>query len=170
MSAATCVTDSVDKHIQELNVGEVGWEMQPKYWLQSPQFHLMGCRCANVDDTTAEKTHVGTDGFQICLDVQNFVASEISVKTVYDFIEIHAKHGDREDEHRYRLPAGFNIEDVVSSISADGILIVRAPRPMATPTGSKVREIEIQRNGPVGFHVNERMECLNARDVEDMKL
>lgn len=156
MSVSTCVTDVVDKHIQEQDFGEIGWEMQPKYWLQSPQFHLIGCRCPNVDGATVEKTHVGIDGFQICLDVQNFVPSEISVKTVYDFIEIHAKHGDHEDEHRYRLPVGFNVEDVVSSISTDGILIVRAPRPKTTPIQSKVRQIEIQRNGPVGFHVNER--------------
>lgn len=143
------------------------WEMRPIYWLQSPLYHLNGCRCLNVDDATTEKEHVGSDGFKICFDVQHFSPNEITVKTIYDFIEINAKHKHREDEHRYRLPMGFNIEDVFCSISTDGVLTIQALFPMSLSAGREVRYIQIQRTGPVRSHVNERMECFNGKDEED---
>lgn len=132
--------------------------------LQSPLFHLMGCQCPNVEDATAEKTHIGRDGFQICLDVQSFVPCEISVKTVVRCIEINAEHEGREDEHRYRLPKGFNIEDVVSSISSDGILTIQVPRAtLATASirPNTVRHIQIKHTGSVRSMV--ACKCENAK-------
>lgn len=129
----------------------MGWEMQP------PFYNLISCRCPNpnVDDVSAEQTHVGRDGFQICLDVQNFTSSEISVKGSDGYIEINAKHGDREDEHRYRLPKEFNVDDVVATISSDGILMIQAPRATSATAGRNASHIHIQHTGPLRSHIQE---------------
>lgn len=158
MPFSTCTANDTQDG-QKINQS-MGWEMQANYWLQSPLFHRIGCQCQNVDDVATEKTHVGRDGFQICLDVQNFLPSEISVKTVYNFIEINAKHDEREDEHRYRLPKGFNIADVVCSISSDGILTIQAPRAKSASTESHARQIQIQHTGPARCAVE--CKCTNV--------
>lgn len=128
----------------------MGWEMQP------PSYNLIGCQCPNVDDALAEQTHVGSDGFKICLDVQNFASSEISLKGSDGFIEINAKHGDRQDEHRYRLPKEFNLEDVVANISSDGILMIQASRATSVSAGHNVSHIRIQQTGPVRSHIQKQ--------------
>lgn len=128
----------------------MGWEMQ------QPLYNLIGCQCPNVDDVRAEQSHVGSGGFNICLDLQNFASSEISVKGSDGFIEINAKHGDREDEHRYRLPKECNLQDVIANISSDGILMIQVPRATsasAEPIGS---HIQIQQTGPVRSHMHEQ--------------
>ncbi|KAJ6640738.1 Protein lethal(2)essential for life, partial [Pseudolycoriella hygida] len=47
------------------------------------------------------KSTIGKDGFQVCLDVQQFAPNEISVKTVDNDIVVEAKHEERQDEHGY---------------------------------------------------------------------
>jgi len=100
---------------------------------------------------------VGKDAFQVCMDVQEFAPNEITVKTVDNNIVVEAKHEEREDDHgyisrqftrRYTLPEGYNIKDVVSKLSSDGILTVQAPPIERTEDGSKVRVIQIQQTGP----------------------
>lgn len=99
----------------------------------------------------------GSDGFQVCMDVQEFAPNEITVKTIDNNIVVEAKHEEREDDHgyisrqftrRYTLPEGYNIKDVVSKLSSDGILTVQAPPVQKTDDGSKVRVIQIQQTGP----------------------
>lgn len=171
MSIPPSVTDVVDQYMlaldNEKSHQNVGWEMQPIYWLQSPIYHLSGCRCLNAHEATTKKKQVGSNGFKICLDVQNFSPNEITVKTIYNFIEVNAKHNDRKDEHRYRLPMEFNIEDVVSSISSDGVLTIQALFPTTLSAGREVRDIRIQHTGPVRSNVIERMECFNGKDDQD---
>ncbi|XP_055308285.1 heat shock protein 23-like [Sitodiplosis mosellana] len=107
-------------------------------------------------DELEAKTHIGKDGFQVCLDVQHFQPNEISVKTENNSIVVNAKHEEKKDDHgyisreftrRYELPKGFNIEDVTSSLSSDGVLSIKCPNPPAIE-GSNVRQIEIQQTGP----------------------
>lgn len=94
--------------------------------------------------------------FQVILDVQQFTPEEITVKTSGKSIVVEGKHEEKQDEHgyisrhfvrRYILPEDHNIEDVVSSLSSDGILTVTAPKKQILPaTGDRV--IPITQTGP----------------------
>lgn len=86
------------------------------------------------------EAQISKDGFQVCVDVQHFLPKEIEVKTENNTIIVNAKHEEKEDEHgfisreftrRYTLPEGYKAEDVVSTLSSDGILTIKAPSPAA---------------------------------------
>lgn len=75
-------------------------------------------------------------GFQVSLNVNNFKPDEVSVKVIDNMVIIEAKHEERNenDSHvsrqfsrRYTLPEDCSISEIVSTLSADGILTVRAP-------------------------------------------
>lgn len=94
------------------------------------------------------------DQFQISLDVQHFAPEDLTVKTADGYVVIEGKHEEKEDEHgfvsrhfsrRYALPDGVDPESVLSQLSADGVLTVRAPRKAAD--GERV--VPIARTGPV---------------------
>ncbi|KAI7812907.1 crystallin, alpha B, b [Triplophysa rosa] len=77
------------------------------------------------------------DRFSVNLDVKHFTPEELSVKITGDYIEIHAKHEDRQDDHgfvsreflrKYRIPTGVDPTSVTSSLSSDGVLTVMVPR------------------------------------------
>lgn len=121
---------------------------------------------------------VGKDGFQVSLDVQHFAPNEISVKTVDNSILVDAKHEERKDEHgfisrevhrRYVLPSGFKAEDVVSTISSDGILTIKAPPVEQAVEGSKVREIQIQQTGPARLSVKNNEETKDDKENKENK-
>lgn len=107
-------------------------------------------------DEIEKMSHIGKDGFQVCLDVQHFQPNEISVKTENNSIIVNAKHEEKKDDHgyisreftrRYGLPMGFKVEDVTSSLSSDGVLSVKCPNPPAIE-GTNQRQVEIQQTGP----------------------
>ncbi|XP_030752686.1 protein lethal(2)essential for life isoform X1 [Sitophilus oryzae] len=96
------------------------------------------------------------DKFQVILDVQQFAPEEITVKTSGNSIVVEGKHEEKQDEHgyisrhfvrRYVLPAENDIEDVVSSLSSDGILTVTAPKKSEKPKNTD-RVVPIQQTGP----------------------
>lgn len=100
--------------------------------------------------------HIGKDGFEVKLDVEHFKPEEITVKTVDNSIIIDAKHEEKKDDvgsvsrhivRRYDLPKGYNPEQVVSSISSDGILTIKCPKAEITK-GAIVRKIPIEPTGP----------------------
>jgi len=111
----------------------------------------------SAESAVVPKSSIGKDGFQVCMDVQQFAPNEISVKTVDNSIVVEAKHEERQDEHgyisrefkrRYTLPKGFNINDVATQLSSDGILTIKAP-PKAKALGDgNVRVLQIQQTGP----------------------
>lgn len=98
-------------------------------------------------------SHIGKDGFEVHLNVEKFKPEEVTVKTVDDSIIIEAK-SERKSENefvsshyrrRYELPDGFRPNDVISTMSSDGVLTVRCPR---TPVDkNSVRQIEIKQTG-----------------------
>lgn len=103
------------------------------------------------------------DGFQVCLDVQHFSPNEITVKTVDNYIVVEGKHEEREDDHglvsrqfvrRYALPKGFNMNDVVSTLSSDGVLTIKAP-PVNKSVENKEKVIQIQITGPAHLTVKD---------------
>lgn len=95
------------------------------------------------------------DGFQFSVDVKQFSPSEISVKVVDNSILVEAKHEKRIENgkiytirhitKRYDLPDGFNVKDIVSTLSSDGILTVTVPPShMSQIDTQNIRNIHIQ--------------------------
>lgn len=120
-------------------------------WVRSELAHTDGAE---------KETHIGKDGFQVCLDVQHFAPNEITVKIVDNSIVVDAKHEERQDNHgyisrqftrRYDLPKRFNALDVVSTVSSDGVLTIKAPP--ANQTEGNVRHVQIQQVGPAHLNV-----------------
>ncbi|XP_055623462.1 protein lethal(2)essential for life-like [Toxorhynchites rutilus septentrionalis] len=100
------------------------------------------------------KVDVANDKFQINLDVQQFYPEEINVTANEKCITVEAKHEEKQDEHgyisrhfvrRYILPAGHNHNDIVSSLSSDGILTITAPR--KTWPAAETRTIPVVKTG-----------------------
>lgn len=105
---------------------------------------------------------IDKDGFQVCVDVQHFLPKEIEVKTENNTVIVHAKHEEKEDDHgyisreftrRYTIPKEFKPENVVSTLSSDGILTIKAPSPTQAVEG-KVHHIPIQQTGPAHMNVS----------------
>ncbi|XP_057261011.1 alpha-crystallin A chain [Pezoporus wallicus] len=77
------------------------------------------------------------DKFTIMLDVKHFSPEDLSVKIIDDFVEIHGKHSERQDDHgyisrefhrRYRLPANVDQAAITCSLSNDGMLTFSGPK------------------------------------------
>ncbi|XP_055390319.1 heat shock protein 27-like [Condylostylus longicornis] len=102
---------------------------------------------------------IGKDGFSAHLDVKQFKPNEITVKTKDNQIVIEGKHDERIDEHgyisrhfvrKYSLPDGYNTNDVISTLSSDGVLTIKASPPV---DNTKERIIQIQQVGPAHLNV-----------------
>ncbi|CAG9839457.1 unnamed protein product [Diabrotica balteata] len=96
------------------------------------------------------------DKFQVILDVQQFAPNEITVKTNGNSILVEGKHEEKQDEHgyimrhfvrRYVLPQTHDAENVVSSLSSDGVLTVSAPKKTEKPVAAE-RVVPITQTGP----------------------
>lgn len=95
------------------------------------------------------------DKFQINLDVQQFAPEEITVKVVDKRnVIIEGKHEEKEDEHgfisrqfsrRYILPETYDVEQLQSNLSSDGVLTITAPK--AASDGQQHRTIPITHTG-----------------------
>ncbi|XP_013193352.1 protein lethal(2)essential for life [Amyelois transitella] len=77
------------------------------------------------------------DKYEVTLLVKDFAPEDISVRTADGHVVIECKHEERKDEHgyisrrftrKYALPDDCRPEDVVSTLSSDGLLTVTAPR------------------------------------------
>lgn len=97
-----------------------------------------------------------SEKFQVILDVQQFAPNEITVKTSNNSIIVEGKHEEKQDEHgyisrhfvrRYILPVDHDINDVVSTLSSDGILTVTAPKKSLKPQNTE-RVVPITQTGP----------------------
>ncbi|XP_067655287.1 heat shock protein hsp-16.2-like [Haliotis asinina] len=77
----------------------------------------------------------GSQEFRMKLDVSTFKPEEIIVKTDGKEISIEAKHEEKSDtsrvfhqfSRRYTLPEGTDAGALVSTLSKDGVLTVKAP-------------------------------------------
>jgi HSP20 family molecular chaperone IbpA len=110
------------------------------------------------------------------MDVAQFKPNEITVKTVDNAVVIEGKHEERQDEHgyisrqftrKYVLPKDYDPNSVMSSLSSDGVLTVKAPPPKAIDGGSE-RVIQIQHTGPAKSSIKNNPEP-SVTDVEDDK-
>ncbi|KAJ4433547.1 protein lethal(2)essential for life isoform X2 [Periplaneta americana] len=93
-------------------------------------------------DSGSSNITADKDKFQVILDVQQFAPSEITVKTLDNTLVVEGKHEEKQDEHgfisrhfvrRYVLPKEIQVENVVSSLSSDGVLTVTAPKKCLPP-------------------------------------
>ncbi|XP_069597842.1 heat shock protein beta-6 [Ranitomeya imitator] len=98
------------------------------YYLRSPSVPPTEARLSEV---TLDK-----DQFSVLLDVKHFSPEELTVKVVGDYVEVHARHEERQDEHgfisrefhrRYKVPATVNPAAISSALSAEGLLSIQAP-------------------------------------------
>ncbi|EDW73600.1 uncharacterized protein Dwil_GK19289 [Drosophila willistoni] len=88
---------------------------------------------------SGERVHVDEKGFRIDIDVRQFRPHEIVVKTNDDYIIVQGNHSKRNEGpnglverhfvRKYLLPRGYNANEVISDISSDGILTIKAPPP-----------------------------------------
>ncbi|TWW74729.1 alpha-crystallin B chain-like [Takifugu flavidus] len=93
-------------------------------------------------DNDHSEMRIEKDRYVIYLDVKHFSPDELSVSISDEFITIHARHQDRQDDHgfvsreflrKYKFPAGVTSADVTSSLSVDGVLTITVPRsPLGT--------------------------------------
>lgn len=126
----------------------------PTIYYRYPRYQLESENSARIEKCGPE-VDVNKDGFNVTMDVKDFSPNEISVKTVDNSILIEGKHESKEDEHgfisrqftrRYNIPEGFNIGDVVSQLSSDGVLTVKAA-PLMKAVENNTRTIQIQQTG-----------------------
>lgn len=148
-----------------------GLGLRPRdFWISPLERSLIRSMCDSTDmECDVPKSHVGEDGFQVSMDVQHFHPNEITVKTVDNSVIVEAKHEEKRDEHgyisrqfirRYDLPKGFKAEDVISSLSSDGVLTVKAAPPKAIE--GNTRSIQIQQTGPARTNVNNNEKAKEA--------
>lgn len=127
--------------------------------LAVPRDVLSGSRTISTTQNDPDKRlSITKDGMQMCLNVYQFSPSEITVKTVDDVIIIEGKHEEKQDEHgyvmrqftrRYKLPKEYDPKDVISSMSSDGVLTIKAPTIAKPAPQVSERVVTIQQTGPV---------------------
>ncbi|CAN8010710.1 unnamed protein product [Ixodes pacificus] len=86
----------------------------------------------------ASEVSLTPDNFALKLDVRGFVPEEISVKTVGNSVEVHARHEEKDPEGRgfvmrefrrkYTLPDDVDSKSVTSKLTERGLLAVKALR------------------------------------------
>ncbi|KAM4795301.1 alpha-crystallin A chain [Rhinophrynus dorsalis] len=88
-------------------------------------------------DSGISEVRSDRERFVINLDVKHFSPEDLNVKILDDFVEIHGKHNERQDDHgyisrefhrRYRLPTNLDQSLVSCSLSPDGILTFSGPK------------------------------------------
>lgn len=126
----------------------------------SPRSRFYQRRCPYdwywLDPSEGSRSLIGKDGFEVSMDVAQFKPKEITVKTVDNTVIVEGKHEEKEDEHgyisrqfvrKYQLPKGYKSEEVTTSLSSDGVLTIKAPKPTLAIKGNE-RVLEIQQTGP----------------------
>jgi HSP20 family molecular chaperone IbpA len=110
-----------------------------------------------------------SDKFEVKLDVTHFRPEEITVKTVDKDLIVEGKHGERPDENgfvsrqftrRYEMPENIDLEQMTSSLSADGKLSIEAPIKQSSP---KERVI------PITFVDKSEKTTENSKDSKESK-
>lgn len=120
--------------------------------VQNP-LHLRTLQLAPQVGNKSPLSVLTKDGFQVSLDVQQFLPNEITVKTNENVVTVEGRHNEKEDEHgyitrhfvrKYNLPKDIDCADLVSQLSSDGILTIKAHR---KGEGNE-RIVHIQHTGP----------------------
>ncbi|XP_033211421.1 alpha-crystallin A chain-like [Belonocnema kinseyi] len=104
------------------------------------------------------------DQFHAVLDMMHFMPDEITVKVVDKFVLVEAKHEEKQDEHgwvsrsfcrKYPIPEQYDLQEVKSSLSSDGVLTITAPKKY-DPNHHREKHIKIEITGkPVAREILE---------------
>ncbi|GIX82163.1 protein lethal(2)essential for life [Caerostris darwini] len=104
---------------------------------------------------------------RVLVNVKYFQPHEIHVKTVENFVVIHAKHEERADEYgfmsreftrRCQLPDDVEPHTVTASLSQDGVLTIQAPRKRLEPPPKNERNVPITIQLPVAVVVAQKQQ------------
>lgn len=121
--------------------------------------------------SVSDEPIITKDFYQVSLDVHQFAAHEVTVKTMGNTIHVEAIHDARADEHgyisrqfsrQYSLPEGFDAQYVVPELTSDGILIIKATPDFMVSKDECI--IPLQLTGPAGTagnHVDSVEEIAN---------
>ena len=81
-----------------------------------------------ADHTVLLKLKEGQE-YKLVLNMQNYTPDNITVKLVDRTISVFAHDGATEDfMQKHIVPEGIDLDQLTSSFSEDGILVIRAPR------------------------------------------
>ncbi|XP_073996011.1 alpha-crystallin A chain-like isoform X2 [Rhodnius prolixus] len=118
--------------------------------------YLRPWRTLDADDSGVSAVTSDSKEFKVNLDVQQFKPEELKVKVVDDYLVVDGKHEERSDQHgfisrqftrRYKMPEDVDKAALVSNLSSDGVLTLKAPKLALQEKAS--REIPItQTNAP----------------------
>ncbi|KAF8771214.1 protein lethal(2)essential for life-like [Argiope bruennichi] len=91
--------------------------------------------------------------FQVSLNVKQFKPEEIEVKIVDNYVVIHGKHEERNEEdgsfstreftRRYMLPQNCEGDTVTSTLSPDGVLSILAPKKAIEEPPKQERKVTV---------------------------
>lgn len=96
------------------------------------------------------------NGFEAFIDVHLFEPNEVIVKTVDHTIIIECNHEEKEDGHgsvqrnftrKFDLPFGYDMKTVKSTLSTDGILTLKVPK----PENKLERHVEVEQTEKPSF-------------------
>ena len=91
---------------------------------------------------------------------------------------IEGKHEEKQDNEgfvsrhfvrRYVLPKEYDVQQVVSTLSSDGVLTVKAPPPANQAIEAKERVVQIQHTGPAHLSVKANGEGGEEKKQEEEK-
>lgn len=77
------------------------------------------------------------------------------MKAANNSVVVEGRHEEKQDEHgfisrqftrRYILPGGYDVQDLVSTLSSDGVLTITAPK--RPPPNAGERIVPITKTGP----------------------
>ncbi|XP_035219742.1 alpha-crystallin A chain-like [Stegodyphus dumicola] len=92
---------------------------------------------ANIDASGKSMVKKDDNHFEVALDVSQFKPEDLEVKIVGNFVVIHGKHNEKNDENalvsrefkrRYMLPRNCETDMITPSLGSDGILKIRVPK------------------------------------------
>lgn len=142
----------------------------PRYFAYQPRLRYI----ENWEDDRKTKWATNKDAFQVNVNVKDYSPDELSVKAVDNTIVVEGKHEERQDEHgfisrqftrRYTIPVGYDIKDVVTQLSSDGILTLKAPPLAQTIKDSNIRAIDIEQTGAKFSPIGNK----EKQDIKDSK-
>ncbi|CAL1284050.1 unnamed protein product [Larinioides sclopetarius] len=91
--------------------------------------------------------------FQVALNVKQFKPEEIEVKIVDNYIVVHGKHEERNEDNgsfstreftrRYMLPQACEGDTVTSSLSPDSVLTITAPKKAIEAPPKQERQVPV---------------------------
>ncbi|GJQ65544.1 hypothetical protein Trydic_g7645 [Trypoxylus dichotomus] len=129
----------------------VPFSMSPSPFVRIPSGYVRPWRSNLQEKDTGSTVKIDKNKYQVNLDVQQFQPEEITVKvTGKNIITVEGKHEEKEDNHgfisrhfvrKYLVPEGHNLDEVVSTLSSDGILTITVPKAAKEDDGERVVNI-----------------------------